>query len=103
APAGTAARERDAAAVVDPADADPRAARPDTAAQSAGRGPAPLGSAPARLPAARGLALLALEPAQTARAALGGRPPTARTRSPAGRLAAAGDGGAGGATGDGRR
>ena len=33
----------------------------------------PLGSAPARLPAARGLALLALESAQAAGAALGGR------------------------------
>ena len=37
------------------------------------RGPAPLGSAPARLPAARGLALLALEPAPAAGVALGGR------------------------------
>src|SRR6266852_418885 len=89
--------------VVDPAGADPRAARSDTAAQGAGRGPAPLGSASARLPLARGLALLAVEPAQAAGAALGGRPPALRARAPAGRLALGGAGGAGDATGDGRR
>src|SRR5712691_7148561 len=82
---------------------DPRAARPHAAAQGAGRGPAPLGSAPARLPLARGLALLALESAQAAGVALGGRAPALRARAPAGRLALVGDGGAGGATGDGRR
>src|SRR6266536_2009772 len=92
--AGTPAREGDAAAVLDPARADPAAARSHAAAQGAGRGPAPLGSAPARLPLARGLALLAVEPAQAAGATLGGRPPAARARSPAGRLALGGDGGA---------
>ena len=101
--AGAAVGEGDAARVVDPAGADPRAARPYTAAQGAGRGPAPLGSAPARLPLARGLALLALESAQAARAALGGGAPALRARSPAGRLALGGDGGAARAAGDGRR
>src|SRR6266540_2610189 len=101
--AGAAAGEGDAARVMDPAGADPRAARPDTAAQGAGRGPPPLGSAPARLPAARGLALLALESAQAAGAALGVRAPALRARPPAGRLAAGGDGGAGDAAGHRRR
>src|SRR6266498_1408606 len=83
--AGAAAGEGDAARVMDPAGADPRAARPHAAAQSAGRGLPPLGSAPARLPAARGLALLAIEPAQSTGAALGGGAPALRARSPAGR------------------
>src|SRR5512132_2289631 len=73
--AGAAAGEGDAAPVVDPAGANPRAARPNTVAESTGREPAPLGSAPARLPAARGLALLEIEPAQATGAALGGRTP----------------------------
>ena len=77
--------------------------RDRTRLRNAGRGPAPLGSAPARLPAARGLALFALEPAQAAGAALGGRAPALRARAPAGRLAFVGDGGAARATGDGRR
>src|SRR6266542_1069676 len=67
------------------------------------RGPPPLGSAPARLPAARGLALLAVESAQAAGAALGVRAPALRARPPAGRLAAGGDGGAGDAAGHRRR
>src|SRR5207245_7662153 len=75
----------------------------DAAAQGAGRGPPPVGSALARLSAARGLALLQVEPAPAAGAALGGEPAAARARSPAGRLAARGDGGAGGATGERRR
>src|SRR2546428_7172563 len=101
--AGAAVGEGDAARVVDPAGADPRAARPDAAAQGAGRGPAPLGSAPARLPLARGLALLALEPAQAAGAALGRRAPALRAGAPAGRLAAGSDGRAARAAGHGRR
>src|SRR5207247_8443054 len=40
----------DVARVVDSAGGDPTAARSDAAAQGAGRGPPPLGSAPARLP-----------------------------------------------------
>src|SRR6266508_114263 len=48
-------------------------------------------------------ALLALESAQAARAALGGGAPALRARAPAGRLALGGDGGAGDAAGDGRR
>src|SRR6266542_324719 len=101
--AGAAAGEGDAAPVLDPAGADPRAARSHAAAQGAGRGPAPLGSAPTRLPTARGLALLEIEPAQAARVALGGRPEAPRARSPAGRLALVRHGGAGGATGHRRR
>ena len=62
------------------------------------RGPPPLGSALARLPAARGLALLQVEPAEAAGVALGGVVEAVRTRSPAGRLALVGDGGAGDAT-----
>src|SRR6266540_1908660 len=85
--AGAAFGEGDAARVVDPAGADPRAARSHAAAQGTGRGPAPLGSAPARLPLTRGLAVLEVEPAPAAGAALGGRPEAPRARSPAGRLA----------------
>src|SRR6266511_1377250 len=80
----TPAREGDAAAVLDPARANPAAARSHAAAQGARRRPAPLGSALARLPAARGLALLEVEPAQGAGPALGCRPAPPRRRSPAG-------------------
>ena len=43
--------EGEAARVLDPADRNPRAARPDAAVQGVRRGPARLGAAPARLPA----------------------------------------------------
>ncbi len=45
------------AGVVDPAGGDPAAARPHAAAQEAGRGPAPLGTAVARVPGPRGMAV----------------------------------------------
>jgi hypothetical protein len=70
--AGAAAGEGDAAAVVDPTGGDPAAPRSDAAAEGAGRGPPPLGSAPARLSAPRGLALLEVEPTPAPGAALGG-------------------------------